>query len=118
MLKFYEYDKCSTCRNARKWLDEKGIDYERIAIRETPPSPRELQIALNRYEGNLKRLVNTSSADYRASGLKDEIDSLEPEAVFERIQQNGNLAKRPFLISEQVCLVGFKPDEWDSAFAE
>jgi len=117
MLKVYEYAKCSTCRKARQWLDDHGQRYERVPIRETPPTPHELQVALNRYEGNIKRLINTSSADYRESGLKDELDQLTPEEVFERLQQNGNLVKRPFLISEQVCLAGFKEAEWEEAFA-
>lgn len=113
MLKFYEYDRCSTCRNARKWLDAKGIQYERLAIRETPPSPAELGAMLEAYDGQLKKLLNTSSADYRESGLKDELPKLSAEEVFARLEENGNLVKRPFLIGPGVQLVGFKEAEWD-----
>ncbi|WP_269541899.1 arsenate reductase family protein [Cerasicoccus fimbriatus] len=112
MLKFYEYDKCSTCRKARKWLDEHGVTYERLPIRETPPSPAELQTMLDAYNGEIKKLLNTSSGDYRTSGIKDELSDLTNDQAFARLQQTGNLVKRPFLIGDGVTLVGFKETEW------
>ncbi|MEO0796986.1 MAG: Spx/MgsR family RNA polymerase-binding regulatory protein [Verrucomicrobiota bacterium] len=117
MLKFYEYDKCSTCRNARKWLESKGLDVERLPIRETPPSTEELSAMLEAYDGNIKKLINTSSADYRTSGLKDELPSLSIEEVFGRLRATGNLVKRPFVIGESVTLVGFKEADWELALA-
>ncbi|WP_309399332.1 Spx/MgsR family RNA polymerase-binding regulatory protein [Cerasicoccus maritimus] len=112
MLKFYEYDKCSTCRNARKWLDAQGVAYERLPIRDTPPSPAELQTMLDAYDGDIKKVLNTSSADYRTSGIKDELPNLSPSDVFARLQDTGNLVKRPFLIGDGVTIVGFKEAEW------
>ena len=112
MLKIYTYAKCSTCRNALKWLDEKQISYRNLPIRETPPSMAELKKMLQAYEGNIRRLLNTSSQDYRALGIKDQLDDMPAADVFELMQQNGNLVKRPFLISSEVKLTGFKADEW------
>ena len=40
---FLEYPKCTTCRKAGKWLDEKGIDYEDRHIKEKNPSAEELK---------------------------------------------------------------------------
>ncbi|GHC04320.1 Spx/MgsR family RNA polymerase-binding regulatory protein [Cerasicoccus arenae] len=116
MLKFYEYASCSTCRKARQWLDAQGVAYERLPIRETPPSPDELQTMLDAHGGEIKRLVNTSSADYRTTGLKDDLPGLSSKEVFNRLQETGNLVKRPFLIGDGVALVGFKEDDWAAAF--
>lgn len=116
MLKLYIYNKCSTCRNAVKWLEGRGVSFETHPIRETPPTEGELQQMLDAYEGNLKRLINTSSADYRESGLKDKLDKLSTEEVFKQLRQQGNLVKRPFAISDSVQLVGFKEAEWEEAF--
>ena len=34
---FLEYPKCSTCKKAKKWLDEQGISYEdRHVIEDNP----------------------------------------------------------------------------------
>ena len=112
-MKIYTYKSCSTCRNAIKYLNEKGIEYTELPIRETPPNPVELQFMLTQYDGNIKRLLNTSSKDYRELGIKDRIDTMTPSEVFELLQKNGNLVKRPFLITDDYGLVGFKVDEWD-----
>ena len=37
-----EYPKCSTCRKAKKWLDEHHISYELRDIKEENPSYEEL----------------------------------------------------------------------------
>lgn len=112
MLKFYTYKKCSTCRNARKFLDAKGIAYEECAIRETPPSPAELACMLQAYGRKMTRLFNTCSQDYRNAGLKDLLPNLSEEEAFARLQANGNLVKRPFMLGDDVALVGFKEAEW------
>ncbi len=108
----YVYQKCGTCRDALKWLDQKGIASEVKAIRETPPTPAELKVALAAVGGDLRRLFNTSGVDYRELGMKDKLPSMsEPEAL-ELLSKNGNLVKRPFLIDGQKVLIGFKEAEW------
>ena len=39
---FLEYPKCSTCRNAKKWLDEHKVTYEDRHIIDRNPSVEEL----------------------------------------------------------------------------
>lgn len=111
----YVYQKCSTCRDALKWLDAHGIEHQIRAIRETPPSVAELRAALDACGGELKRLINTSGNDYRALGLKDKLPSLTDDEVLALLSQNGNLVKRPFLMGDGVTLNGFKPDVWKKA---
>ena len=41
-MEFICYPKCSTCRKAKKWLDEKGISYRLRDIRKENPSAEEL----------------------------------------------------------------------------
>lgn len=39
---FIEYPKCSTCKNAKKWLDENNIEYEDRHILENNPTKAEI----------------------------------------------------------------------------
>lgn len=39
---FLEYPKCSTCRNAKKWLDEHKVAYDDRHIIDQNPSAEEL----------------------------------------------------------------------------
>ena len=114
-LKVYEYRKCSTCKNALKWLDAKGVAYEAIQIRDTPPTKTELKKMLKHYDGALKRLFNTSGMDYRALNMKDKLPDLSVEEAITLLAGNGMLVKRPFVLGKDVGLVGFKADKWEEA---
>lgn len=117
MLKLYAYQGCSTCRNAIKWLNQNGVAFEEIAIRETPPPVAELRSVLDACGGDLRRLFNTSGLDYRALGLKDKLPAMTTDSALKLLSTNGNLVKRPFAIdaAKKVFLVGFKEDEWCAA---
>jgi arsenate reductase (glutaredoxin) len=113
-MKIYTYQGCSTCKAAVKWLRAHSISFEEVAIRETPPSLKELQAMLQAYEGQLPRLFNTSGQDYRALGMKDKLPSLSVDEALNLLSSHGNLVKRPFLIdtARKVHRVGFKESEW------
>lgn len=115
MLKVYAYKGCSTCKAALKWLQENGVAFEELPIRETPPTVAELQRLLQA-KGELRLLFNTSGQDYRAMAMKEKLPGMTTAAALELLAQNGNLVKRPFAVDEEkgICLNGFKPEEWRS----
>lgn len=117
MLKVYHYEKCSTCRNALKWLDARGIGYDAIPIRETPPTADELRAALRATGKPLKSVVNTSGMDYRALGLKDRLPSMTDDAALDLLATNGMLVKRPFALDVEhgIYLNGFREKDWTEA---
>ncbi|MEY4483241.1 MAG: hypothetical protein RL693_693 [Verrucomicrobiota bacterium] len=115
MLKLYAYQGCSTCRNAVKWLKAHDVAFEELAIRETPPTIKELNAMLEAREGDVRSLFNTSGQDYRAMGLKDTLPAMKTTEALKLLSENGNLVKRPFAIdpAKGVYLVGFKEAEWE-----
>ncbi|MEK9772718.1 MAG: Spx/MgsR family RNA polymerase-binding regulatory protein [Opitutae bacterium] len=113
-FKFYEYEKCSTCVKARKWLEFRGINFERIPIREQPPSIKELQQLVERNQGMVKKLFNTSSKDYRDPKIKDSLPNWSLSQAIEILRSQGNLIKRPVLVGSGLVLQGFKAEEWES----
>jgi arsenate reductase len=117
MLKLYVYAKCSTCRDAIKWLSARGIKFEERAIRETPPSVAELKAMLAANDGNLRAIMNSSGMDYRAMGLKDKLPGMSQDEVLKLLAKHGNLVKRPFAMDQKegVFLTGFKVPEWRAA---
>jgi arsenate reductase len=112
MFIVYGYQKCSTCRDALRWLDEQGIVYQVKAIRETPPSVAELQEALALTGGDIRKLFNSSGMDYRAMGIKVKLPEMSEAEALALLSTHGNLVKRPFLLGEGRALVGFKPELW------
>ena len=112
-FKFYEYEKCSTCVKARKWLDQRNIQFQRIPIREHSPSKEELSLLLKTYDGEIRKLFNTSSKDYRDPVIKNALPGMSEREVFSMLIKNGNLIKRPVLVGDEIILQGFKPEVWE-----
>jgi arsenate reductase len=118
MLTVYTYAKCSTCRAATKWLREQGVPFEERPIRETPPSLAELRRMLAARDGELRRLFNTSGADYREQRLGEKLPELSADEALALLAGNGNLVKRPFALGEGVALTGFDAEAWQQAFSQ
>ena len=114
----YTYERCSTCRDAVKWLEAHGISYQEKPIYETPPSVAELRQMLERQDGQLRRLFNTSGLEYKALDLKTKLPEMSEKDALSLLASNGKLVKRPFLLGEKVGLVGFKPDVWSAALTK
>lgn len=113
MIKVYAYSGCSTCRKALKFLRDRKVTHEVVAIRETPPSKAELKRMLAACDGQIRRLFNTSGQDYRALGLGAKLDSMSVDEALTLLSGNGNLVKRPFALSKDRGVVGFRVDEWE-----
>jgi arsenate reductase len=114
-LKVYTYAKCSTCRNAVKFLRAHDIEFQELPIRETPPSRDELKSMLKARDGNLRALFNTSGLDYKAQGLSTKLPAMTETEALNLLASNGNLVKRPFAIGQDVHLLGFDEEAWEKS---
>lgn len=112
MIRIYTYEKCDTCRGALKFLAERGVESQVVPIREQPPTKAELKRMLALLGGGLRKLFNTSGRDYKELGLKDRLPEMSEAGAFDLLSKNGNLVKRPFLLTEKNGTVGFNEDEW------
>ncbi|MEP2774574.1 MAG: arsenate reductase family protein [Luteolibacter sp.] len=113
-MKIYTLKTCDSCRKATKWLKEHQLPFEEIPIRETPPTEAQLRQAL-KASGDIRKLFNTSGQDYRSLNMKERLPTLSEKEAIALLASNGNLIKRPFLISGDTVLVGFKAEIWSAA---
>lgn len=109
MLLFYEYPKCSTCRQAKAELQSLGLTFEAIDIKANPPKAEELKVWMEATGLDLKKYFNTSGNSYRALGLKDRFNSLSQAEALDLLAADGMLIKRPLLIKDgKVLQIGYK----------
>ena len=106
------YPRCSTCKKAQSWLDERNIPYTYRDIKEENPSFDELKEWYERSGLELKRFFNTSGLLYKSLQLKDKLPSMTDEEKLSLLSTDGMLVKRPLLIADDFILVGFKEKEW------
>lgn len=109
---FLQYPPCSTCKRAKAWLDERGVDYEARNIKEENPTVEELKAWHQKSGLPLKRFFNTSGLAYKALGLKDRLPTMTEEEQYQLLASDGMLVKRPLAIGEDFVLVGFRQEQW------
>ena len=110
---FIEYPKCSTCKKAKKYLEEHGIEFEDRHIVEENPPKEELAEWIRISGKPVKKFFNTSGMKYRELGLKDRLPQMSDEEKLELLASDGMLVKRPLVIGDDFALTGFKVKEWE-----
>lgn len=110
---FVHYPKCSTCKKAKAFLDDRGVAYDERHIVEENPTFDELKKWYEMSDYPLKRFFNTSGMRYREMGLKDKLAHMSEEEQLELLSTDGMLVKRPILVDGDRVRVGFKEKEWE-----
>ena len=114
MYLFIEYPKCSTCKKAKKFLDDNNIKYEDRNIVTDNPSKEELEKFLKLSGKDVKSFFNTSGNLYKELHLKDKIDALSMEEACALLATDGMLIKRPILLKDnQFVTIGYKEDTYE-----
>lgn len=110
---FIEYPKCSTCKKAKKWLEENRVQFvERNIVTQTP-NVQELDKWIKQSNQDIKKWFNTSGLKYKELNLKEKLPQMSYEEKIELLASDGMLIKRPLFISNKTILIGFKQEEWE-----
>lgn len=119
MITFYWYPKCSTCRNAKRWLEEHEIPFEAIDMVATPPQPEQLLAWIQSSKAPLTRFFNTSGMKYRELQLKEKVPTMTAQDAADVLATDGMLIKRPLLVSgDRFLISGFKENEYEGVLLE
>jgi len=116
MITFYGYDRCSTCRKAKKALDGWNVEYRDIDITEKPPTKKVLRALLASGDYRLADLFNRSGVQYRELNMKEKLKAMSDAEAIELLAGNGRLCKRPIVTDGSKHSVGFKEDVFRAAW--
>lgn len=115
MIKVYCYSRCTTCKKALKWLDDRKVAYKLIDIKEDNPDEKTLRKLYKKSGLPLKKFFNTSGQLYREMELSKKLPDMSEDEMFRILASDGMLVKRPLLITADKVLTGFKEAEWKEA---
>ena len=114
-MKLFSYNKCGTCRKAKKILDAYKVSYDEIDITETPPPKSILKKAIK--SKGIKKLFNTSGEQYKKLRIKDKIGGMTEAQAIELLSSNGRLVKRPIAVDGNRITVGFDGAEYKEVWS-
>jgi arsenate reductase len=117
-LTVYQYAKCSTCRDALKWLKARGYEPETIEVFEHPPTVDQLRDLVKRSGLPIRRFFNTSGEVYKEMSLKDKLPGMSEDEMLQLLSSNGRLIKRPIMTDGERVSVGFKAAELEPFWPE
>jgi len=103
--KFYWKKACSTCRNAKAFLQAENADVEEIDLGKGL-SIEELESIIGKED--YRRFLNSRNELYRDRKMSANPPSRE-EAL-RLMSENPNLIRRPLLVKGKKAVVGFDPD--------
>ena len=113
---FIEYPKCTTCKKAKKWLEEQGIEFADRHIAEQAPTEQELRGWWQASGLPLKRFFNTGGMKYRELNLAAKLPEMSDDEQLQLLASDGMLVKRPLLVTESGAVIpGFKAETWSTA---
>lgn len=109
---FIEYPKCSTCKKAKKWLEENKVEFEERNIVTKTPTEKELTDWISRSGQDIKKWFNTSGLKYKELNLKEKLTNMTDKEKIKLLASDGMLIKRPILVTDKAILTGFKEEKW------
>lgn len=113
-IKLYGIPNCDTVKKSRAWLAERGIDYTFHDYKKQGADTKQIAGWIER--AGLDRVLNKAGTTYKKlpDVVKAEMDEAKVIAV---MAEQPSTIKRPIVEYDGGLLVGFKPDEWEAAFA-
>jgi arsenate reductase len=114
-ITIYQYPKCSTCRNALKWLAAHGIKATAIDIVASPPSAAVIRRLHEQSGLPIAKFFNTSGESYRSGNFKEKLKTMSDAEACRALAADGKLIKRPLVDAGGTVLVGFDAAAWATA---
>ena len=109
------YLKCSTCRKAVQWLEKNNFLFKLIHIVKEPPLIKYLNLALEQYYADKKKIFNTRGQAFKSIDI--DISVLSRAEIVQLLLSDGKLIKRPFWVYEdKKVILGFNEIEYAKQF--
>lgn len=109
MVTLYTSPSCTSCRKARAWLREHNIPYQERNIFSEPLTMDEIKNILRMTENGTEEIISKRSKAYQ--DLHVNLDEVPMKTLYNLIQKNPGLLRRPIIIDEKRLQVGYNEDE-------
>ncbi|KAF0495817.1 transcriptional regulator Spx [Pediococcus acidilactici] len=109
MVNLHTSPSCTSCRKAKAWLEEHGIQYKERNIFSEPLSAAEIKQVLQLTENGTEEIVSRRSKVFQE--LDVDLDDLSLKQLIDLIEKNPGLLRRPILVDDKRLQVGYNEDE-------
>ena len=109
MITLYTTPSCSSCKKAKKWLDDHGAEYIEKNIFSYQITDEDLELILQHAENGFDDIISTRSNVFKEKNL--DIEDMSVNSLKTFIKENSSVLKRPILVDERRMQIGFNEEE-------
>lgn len=109
MIKLFSSASCTSCRKAKAWLKEQGLEFEERNIMTDPLSREEIKEILSLTETGTEEIISTRSKVY--SKLALDFDTISFNELVAIVEEHPDLLRRPIVTDGLRLQIGFNEDE-------
>ncbi|MEO1769365.1 transcriptional regulator Spx [Candidatus Enterococcus ferrettii] len=109
MIKLYVSPSCTSCRKAKAWLTEAGLDFKERNIFSEPLTKNEIKEILSLTETGTEEIISTRSKVYEKLAI--DLDDLSFNELVALIEKNPGLLRRPIMTDGKRLQVGYNEDD-------
>ncbi len=109
MITIFTTPSCSSCRKAKKWLDEYKITYKEKNLFNQPITEEDIDYMLENAENGFEDIISTRSKIFREKNLN--VEDMKISELKSFIIENPSVLKRPIMIEGSKLQVGYNDEE-------
>lgn len=109
MVTLFTSPSCTSCRKAKAWLEEYEIPYMERNIFSQPLTINEIKAIMRMTEDGTEEIISTRSKTFQE--LNVDLEELSLKELYELIQEQPGILRRPIMIDEKRIQVGYNADE-------
>lgn len=111
MVKIYVTPTCSSCRKAKKWLDEHNVKYKEINLLQTKLTNEDLNLILKNTENGFEDIISPRSKIMKDNNIN--IDDMTVSELKNFIIDNPTILRRPIIVDDDRLQVGYNEEDID-----
>lgn len=115
MIKVYGITNCSTVKKARAWLDARGISYQFIDFKKTPPNRAEVAHWCSKLGAAV--VVNARGTTWRKLDAGTQSRAATQAGAIALLVEYPSAIKRPIVETGADLLIGFDEEIYEKRFA-
>lgn len=109
MITIYTTPSCSSCRKAKKWLDDHKVEYEEKNLFNQRIVTEDIDMMLEHAENGFDDIISTRSKVFKETGL--DVEDMSVYELKNFIIDNPSILKRPIIVDDKRMQVGYNDEE-------
>lgn len=109
MIKLYVSPSCTSCRKARKWLEDNDLEFKEKNIFHQPLTNEEIKQILSLTENGTEDIISYRSQAYK--NLKVDIEDLSMHELLDLFQSEPTLIRRPIIMDDKRLQIGYNEED-------